>query len=123
MNLELIRLKQDKEKADATYNQFNSKLEQSKKKLDDLNAADKYLERTFKKEMSSFSGDYFDYLYKLFRGKKAVPPKHSGNAAKMGSVGLDRRNSYSTNDSNSDILSIKRSISKMGMKKNLYQNH
>merc|ERR1712038_417462 len=62
MNIELVRLKEDKEKADNTYNQFNSKLEESKKKLDDLHSADKYLEKTFKKEMNTFSGEYYEYL-------------------------------------------------------------
>jgi len=125
MQMELRRLSEDKEKADNTYNQFHAKLEEAKKKLEDLQAADKYLERTFKKEMSGVSGDYFDYLFKLFRGKHAVPPKHGFNThtnTRLSSVGFDRRmstHSITSVDSNSDAMSasIKRSHSRMSMKR------
>ena len=110
MQTELLRLKEDKEKADKTYSSFNSKLEESKKKLVDLHAADKYLEKAFKKEMHSQcpNSDYFDYLYKLFRGKKAVPPKRiSQNQNDSNLSRLERRTSYQstiTTDSASDIM-------------------
>ena len=97
------------------YQRFNSKLEESKKRLEEQHAADKYLEKTFKKEMSSISGEYFDFLFKLFRGRKAVPPKHPAQSGGK----LERRTSHSTttNDSTSDILSMKKSFSKMSTKK------
>eukprot|EP00485_Elphidium_margaritaceum_P013341 CAMPEP_0202728798 /NCGR_PEP_ID=MMETSP1385-20130828/185808_1 /ASSEMBLY_ACC=CAM_ASM_000861 /TAXON_ID=933848 /ORGANISM="Elphidium margaritaceum" /LENGTH=1771 /DNA_ID=CAMNT_0049395049 /DNA_START=27 /DNA_END=5342 /DNA_ORIENTATION=+ len=125
MQHELMRLREDQHKADATYQEFDGKLQESKKKLDDLHAAEKYLERAFKKEMSSaLSSDYFEYLYKLFRGKKAVPPKHGNISSKLGSIGgMDRKMSAvssTTNDSNStDVVSMRRSGSKQSTTANM----
>jgi len=127
MNLELVRLREDKDKADMTHSQFDAKLEESKKSLEELHAADKLLEKTAKKELSAMPGaaDFTDYLLKLFKGKKAVPPKHvhSGAATNQGSVskqtiGLERRTSNSTHsvlDSHSDLSSV-RSLSKMSLR-------
>jgi len=128
MNLELARLREDKHKADKTHAQFDAKLEESKKRLEELHAHDKLLEKTAKKELSSMPGvgEFADYLLKLFRGKKAVPPKHvtqaASNTTTQGGSGLDRRPSYSTQqsmsvagDSHSDLSSMK-SQSKMSLK-------
>merc|ERR1719464_373887 len=79
MNLELARLREDKHKADKTHAQFDAKLEEAKKRLEELHSNDKVLEKTAKKELCALSPspDFADYLLKLFRGKKATPPKHA----------------------------------------------
>merc|ERR1719461_782 len=96
--MELVRLKEDKQKADQTYFEFNAKLEQSKKKLDDLHSAEKFLEKAFKKEMHSLcpNADYFDYLHKLFRGKKANLPKrlNANDLNNQSKLLLERRTSH-----------------------------